>query len=293
MTKTVWVFPGQGSQVKDMGVDLFSLPEAKEKLELSQQILGWSVPEICTSEEEKLSHTPYTQPALYTVESILVDLMRSRGAKPQLVAGHSLGEYVALYAAGVFNFQAGLALVKRRSELMNEAKEGQMAALIGFDRNELEDKIAQNEDVVIANDNSPAQVVISGTKAALDEIIANIKVKRAVKLKVSRAFHSPFMESASAEFEKVLDSVPFTDAEIYVISNVDPTPATAADILKERLKRQIVGSVRWREISLQLPKEGVEKVVEIGPGKVLTGLIKRTCSGLTLQNISSVADLPN
>ena len=294
MTKTAWVFPGQGSQAKKMGVDLLSLPEAKEKFELAQQILGWSVPEICQS-EEKLSHTPYTQPALYTVESILVDLMRSRGAKPQLVAGHSLGEYVALYAAGVFNFQAGLALVKRRSELMNEAAEGQMAALIGFDREELEEKIAQNKykDVVIANDNSPAQVVISGTEAAVDEIIANIKVKRAVKLKVSRAFHSHFMESASAEFEKVLDSVPFTDAKIAVISNVDPTPATAAEILKERLKRQIVGSVRWREISLQLPKEGVEKVVEIGPGKVLTGLIKRTCSGLTLQNVSSAADLPN
>ncbi|NER34496.1 MAG: ACP S-malonyltransferase [Oscillatoria sp. SIO1A7] len=294
MTKTVWVFPGQGSQVKDMGVDLFSLPEAKEKLEFAQQILGWSVPEICKS-EEKLSHTPYTQPALYTVESLLVDLMRSRGAKPQLVAGHSLGEYVALYAAGVFNFQAGLALVKQRSELMNKADEGQMAALMGFDREELEEKIAQNKykDVVIANDNSPAQVVISGTKAAVEEIIANIKVKRAVKLKVSKAFHSPFMESASAEFEKVLDSVPFTDAEIAVISNVDPTPATAAEILKERLKRQIVGSVRWREISLQLPEEGVERVVEIGPGKVLTGLIKRTCSGLTLQNVSSAADLPN
>ena len=292
MTKTAWVFPGQGSQAKGMGVDLFSLPEAKEKLEFAQQILGSSVPEICQS-EEKLSHTFNTQPALYTVESILVDLMRSRGAKPQLVAGHSLGEYVALYAAGVFNFQAGLALVKRRSELMNEAAEGQMAALIGFDREQLEEKIAKNDDVVIANDNSPAQVVISGTEAAVDEIIANIKVKRAVKLKVSRAFHSPFMESASAEFDKVLDSVPFTDAEIAVISNVDPTPTTAADILKERLKRQIVGSVRWREISLQLPKEGVERVVEIGPGKVLTGLIKRTCSGLTLQNVSSAADLPN
>ena len=293
MTKTAWVFPGQGSQAVGMGVDLLSLPKAKAKFELAEQILGWSIPEICQSQEDKLSHTPYTQPALYTVESILADLMQARGARPELVAGHSLGEYVALYVAGVFNFQAGLALVKRRSELMYRAAEGKMAALMGFDREELELQIGQTADVVIANDNSPSQVVISGTEAAVDGVIANIKVKRAVKLKVTRAFHSPFMEPASAEFDKVLDSVPFTDAKIPVISNVEPTPATAADILKERLKRQIVGSVRWREISLQLQKEGVERVVEIGPGKVLTGLIKRTCSGLTLQNASSAADLPN
>lgn len=293
MTKTAWVFPGQGSQAIGMGVDLLSLPEAKAKFEAAEQILGWSVPEICQSQEEKLSHTPYTQPALYVIESILAEEMQARGARPQLVAGHSLGEYVALYVAGVFDFQAGLALVKRRSELMHEAPEGQMAALMGFDREELENKIGETKDVVIANDNSPAQAVISGTKAAVEQVIANIKVKRAVTLKVTRAFHSPFMAPASASFEKVLESVPFTDAKIPVISNVEPTLTTAADVLKERLIGQMVGSVRWREISLQLPEEGVERVVEIGPGKVLTGLIKRTCSGLTLENVSSAADLPN
>jgi [acyl-carrier-protein] S-malonyltransferase len=275
-----------------MGADLLDLPFAKAKFEQAKQILGWDVLEICQSQEDKLSRTFYTQPCLYVVESILTDLLIERGQLPNLVAGHSLGEYVALYAARVFDFDTGLRLVKRRAELMDSASDGMMAALIGFDREQLEQKIQETPDVVLANDNSPAQVVISGTPEAVQNLLAQIKVKRAVTLNVSGAFHSPLMAAPAAEFQDVLESVPFADAQFPVLSNVEPVPAVEASVLKNRLQRQMTGSVRWREISMQLPVEGIEKVVEIGPGKVLTGLIKRMCPDLVLENIGSLAELP-
>jgi [acyl-carrier-protein] S-malonyltransferase len=145
--------------------------------------------------------------------------------------------------------------------------------------------------VVLANDNNPAQVVISGTIAAVETVLSQVKAKRAVTLNVSGAFHSPLMADAAADFQPVLDRVSFAPATVPVLSNVDPTPATDAAILKDRLSRQMTGSVRWREISLQLPQEGVQTVVEVGPGTVLTGLIKRTCADLALRNVSGSADL--
>lgn len=292
MTKTAWVFPGQGSQAVGMGLDLKDLPSAQSKFEKAQEILGWNILEICQSQDDKLARTLYTQPCLYVVESILADVLLERGNTPALVAGHSLGEYVALYAARVFDFEAGLRLVKRRSELMDSASDGMMAALIGFDREQLEQQIKETPNVVLANDNSPAQVVISGTPEAVKEVMAKIKVKRAVPLNVSGAFHSPLMADAAAQFQEVLESVPFTDAQVPVLSNVEPLPAVDAAILKNRLQRQMTGSVRWREITMQLPVENIEQVVEIGPGKVLTGLIKRMCPNVALENIGSLAELP-
>lgn len=291
MTKTAWVFPGQGSQAVGMGVDLLDLPTAKIKFEQAEQILGWSVPEICQNEAE-LSRTLYTQPCLYVVESILVDLMRDRGYQPDFVAGHSLGEYVALYAAGVFDFEAGLRLVKRRAELMESVAGGKMAALMMFDRDLLEQEIQNTPDVTLANDNSPAQVVISGTPEAVQAILTRVKSKRSVLLNVSGAFHSPFMATAAAEFQKVLDTLAFRDAQVPVLSNVEPTPEVKAEVLKQRLSQQMTGSVRWREITYNLPEQGIERVVEIGPGKVLTGLIKRMCPDLALANVGSLAELP-
>jgi [acyl-carrier-protein] S-malonyltransferase len=291
MTKTAWVFPGQGSQAIGMGADLLNLPVAKNRFEQANQILGWDVLEICQSPDDKVSRTLYTQPCLYVVESILADILSERGNTPNLVAGHSLGEYVALYVARVFDFEAGLRLVKRRAELMDNAYGGMMVALIGFDRDQLEQQIQQTPDVVLANDNSPAQVVISGTPEAVQNVLSTIKTKRAVPLKVSGAFHSPLMAQAATEFENVLQSVPFANAQFPVLSNVEPVPAIEADVLKTRLQRQMTGSVRWREISLQLPQESIDRVVEIGPGKVLTGLIKRMCPDLVLENVASLADL--
>lgn len=293
MAKTAWVFPGQGSQAIGMGIDLLELSYAKDKFAAAEEILGWSVGEICQRGDDLISRTLYTQPSMYVIESILADLLRLRGQQPDLVAGHSLGEYVALYVAGVFEWSAGLRLVKRRAELMDSVAGGMMAALIGFDREQLEQQIQQTPDVVLANDNSPAQVVISGTPAAVEAVISQVKKKRAIPLNVSGAFHSPLMAAAASEFQQVLASVTFKPAQIPVLSNVEPIASMDAQVLKERLSRQITGSVRWRETSVRLLEEGIERVVEIGPGTVLTGLIKRTCPNLILENVSSLEGLPD
>ena len=291
MSKTAWVFPGQGSQAVGMDVDLAELPAAQPKFEQAQQILGWSVVARCQGDEVELSRTLYTQPCLYVIESILADLLKERGQLPELVAGHSLGEYVALYVANVFDFETGLRLVKRRAELMDAAAGGKMAALMKFDREQLKQKLDKLPDVVIANDNSAEQVVVSGTPEGVDAILAQVKAKRAVPLKVSGAFHSPLMAWAAQQFQNVLQSVEFADAEVPVLSNVEPAPASEGARLKDRLMRQITEAVRWREIMLQLPELGVSQVIEVGPGKVLTGLVKRTCPDLALKNVGSMAEL--
>lgn len=290
MTKTAWVFPGQGSQSQGMGSNLFDQPLAKEKFAQAEEILGWSVIDICQNDPDKLSQTLYTQPCLYVVETILADLVKQK-YQPDLVAGHSLGEYIALYVAGVFEWSAGLRLVKRRAELMDSAAGGMMAALMNFDREQLESAIANHPEVVLANDNSPAQVVISGTPEAVKLVMSQVKSKRAMPLKVSGAFHSHLMKPAAQEFQKILISVDFQRASVPVLSNIEPIPTVEADVLKQRLIDQMTGGVRWREIALALPENGIEKVVEIGPGNVLTGLIKRTCSGLTLENIKNITDV--
>ncbi|MEL7316407.1 MAG: ACP S-malonyltransferase [Cyanobacteria bacterium J06559_3] len=292
MVKTAWVFPGQGSQSIRMGADLMELPLAQERLAIADDILGWSVKNICQSEDDKVSNTLHTQPCLYFVESLLVDLLKAQGHDLDLAAGHSLGEYVALYAAGVFDFGVGLRLVKLRGELMSQAAPGgAMAALIGFDRDELKAKIAATEGVTLANDNNPSQVVISGNAEAVDAVMHTVKSKRAVKLNVSGAFHSPLMAPAAREFQEVLDAVPFQAPQMPVLSNVDPTPTTDADTLKQRLAQQMTGSVRWREISLALPEHGIEQVIEVGPGNVLTGLIKRTVKTVQLSNVGTLEQL--
>jgi [acyl-carrier-protein] S-malonyltransferase len=289
--KTAWVFPGQGSQVLGMGVDLLAIDSAKATFDRAAEILGWSIVDICQNDEVKLANTQYTQPCLYVIESIFVDLLNQKGLTPAVVAGHSLGEFVALYAAGVFDFETGLQLVKRRAELMAQASEGGMTALLGFDRSQLDDAIAATEGVVLANDNSAAQAVISGTAAGIAAVVAQIKLKRAIPLKVSGAFHSPMMATAATEFSKLLAPITFHDAKIPVLSNVSPIPATDGAELKSRLDRQITGSVRWREISLQLPELGIIQAIEVGPGKVLGGLIKRTCEGVAVVCMGTRSDL--
>lgn len=292
MTKTAWVFPGQGSQAIGMGLDLLDTKIGKQRFEAAASILGWSVSEVCGEDETRLSQTNYTQPCLYVVSAIFSDLLTEKGLKPDLVAGHSLGEYVALYSAQVFDFESGLKLVQKRSTLMSQASDGKMAALMGFDRDQLSQTVDSTDGVVLANDNHAGQVVISGTLDAVDSVLGSIKIKRAVELNVSGAFHSPLMADAAGEYESVLNSIDFKPAQVPVVSNVEPTPSTDPATLQTRLIQQMTGPVRWRETALVFADQGIESVMEVGPGKVLTGLVKRTCKEMTLTNINSLESLP-
>ena len=291
-----WVFPGQGSQKLGMADDLLSLPGAKERFDFASELLGRDLLEICRGINDAnhlsdLNDTRNTQPALFVVESLLVDDLIRQGRSASLLAGHSLGEIVALYAAQVFDANTALRLLQRRSELMANAGGGAMAALIGFDRNQLEELVNLSEGVVIANDNSSSQVVLSGSPEAVKKLCNALTCKRIIPLQVSGAFHSPYMEEASKAFAAELDAVIFHDATTPVISNADPTPTSDPELLKQRLKKQMISGVRWRETMEVLVREGIITLVEIGPGNVLSGLAKRSFKGLTISQLSNSSDL--
>ena len=285
-----WVFPGQGSQKVGMADGVLELPGARERFATASELLGRDLLAICAGEGD-LNDTRNTQPGLFVIESLLVDRLKEQGRSAQLVAGHSLGELVALYAAGVFDAETGLRLMKTRSELMAAAGGGAMTAVMGFDRAQLEDLVAVTEGVVIANDNSSAQVVLSGSPEAVAAVTSQLTCKRAIPLAVSGAFHSPFMASAAEAFAAELEAVPFADAVIPVLSNTDPTPETSGAALKARLRNQMTSGVRWRETMERFSADGIDTAVEIGPGNVLSGLIKRSCEGITTAQITSAADL--
>ncbi|NJK35277.1 MAG: ACP S-malonyltransferase [Oscillatoriales cyanobacterium SM2_2_1] len=289
--KTVWVFPGQGSQTVGMGIDLAQV--GKEKLAIASEILGWSVLERCRGDATLLAQTEITQPCLLTISAILTDVLHERGARPHLVAGHSLGEYSALYAAGVLDFVTALRLVQGRSQRMAAMKDGAMVALLGADRQQLEammpEVTGQYGVVVLANDNSADQVVISGTVAAVQAVIATVKAKRAIPLPVSGAFHSPLMAEAAAEFSILLEQAHWASARCPVLTSGAPErPTTDPDLLRTHLQHQMTSPVRWRELCHYFAAQGFERALEVGAGKVLTGLIKRTAPQLQLININTL-----
>ena len=292
-----WVFPGQGSQKAGMADPVLTLPGAQERFDLASELLGRDLLAICRGEvsgsadPSDLNDTRNTQPALFVVESLIVDELLRQSREPDLVAGHSLGELVALYAAGVFDAATGLALMQRRSELMANAGGGAMTAVIGFDRSELEEVVNATEGVVIANDNSDAQVVLSGSPAAVNSVSETVSCKRAIPLAVSGAFHSPFMAKAADAFATHLDGLSFQDARFPVLSNTDPTPSLDSAELKQRLRRQMTTGVRWRETMTGMTSAGVDTLVEIGPGNVLSGLAKRAMKGVTTSQLASAGDL--
>jgi [acyl-carrier-protein] S-malonyltransferase len=290
-----WVFPGQGSQKVGMASGVLELPGAHERFAAASELLGRDLLAICAGEASgdltDLNDTRNTQPALFVIESLLVDGLKAQGRSAQLVAGHSLGELVALYAAGVFDAETGLRLMNVRSELMAAAGGGAMTAVMGFDRAQLEELVAATEGVVIANDNSSAQVVLSGSPEAVAAVSGQLTCKRAIPLAVSGAFHSPFMAMAAEAFAHELEAVPFADAAIPVLSNTDPTPETSGAALKARLRSQMTTGVRWRETMERFSADSITTAVEIGPGNVLSGLIKRSCEGITTAQIASAADL--
>ena len=296
--QTAWFFPGQGSQKLGMGKDVLELNDAKGRFDLASNIFNKDLYQICglqtenNSEEESLNNTKNTQICLFLVESILLDSLKSKGYKPDYLAGHSLGEITALYAAEVLSFEECVSLIKIRSELMSSAVKGSMAALIGFDIEELRKSVEAMDDVVIANDNSSSQVVLSGKREELENLSKIISCKRFIFLNVSGAFHSHFMKEPSQKFSSYLDSLNFKEPIIPVISNSNPTICSNSNELKIRLKDQMCNGVRWRETMDLIREQGKDiHIVEIGPSNVLGGLAKRHLKNIIISQVSSAKEI--
>ena len=296
--QTAWFFPGQGSQKLGMGKDVLELNDAKGRFDLASNIFNKDLYQICglqtenNSEEESLNNTKNTQICLFLVESILLDSLKSKGYKPDYLAGHSLGEITALYAAEVLSFEECVSLIKIRSELMSSAVKGSMAALIGFDIEELRKSVEAMDDVVIANDNSSSQVVLSGKREELENLSKIISCKRFIFLNVSGAFHSHFMKEPSQKFSSYLDGLNFKEPIVPVISNANPTICSNSNELKIRLKDQMCNGVRWRETMDLIREQGKDiHIVEIGPSNVLGGLAKRHLKNIIISQVSSAKEI--
>jgi [acyl-carrier-protein] S-malonyltransferase len=280
-----FMFPGQGSQAVGMGKDLAEkFPAAKKRFDDADRILGRGLSGICfQGPEDELKVTSTTQPALFTLEAAIVDVLAEKGIRPAVVMGHSLGEYSALYAAGVVGFKEGLALVARRGELMAQAGKsapGAMAAVVGMEKEKIAVLLTSitGGTVVCANENTPEQTVISGDVSAVNtacEMLKAAGAKRAILLPVSGAFHSPLMAAAAAEFEKALTGVAFGNPSCPVICNVTAKGETNGQTIKNLLVKQLVSPVRWVDSVLYLKGLGITAALEVGPGAVLQGLVKK------------------
>lgn len=280
---TTYVFPGQGSQVKGMGGSLFS--EFPDIVQKADQILGYSIATLCLEDpNNQLNQTNFTQPALYVVNALsYLKKLQETGTKPDYLAGHSLGEYNALFAANVFDFETGLKLVQKRGALMSQATGGGMAAVVGLKNDVVQAVLEQNKlaDISIANYNSYTQVVISGPKEAIlsaEPFFSKAGAMLYMPLKVSGAFHSPYMNKAQTEFAEFIKNFSFSNPKIPVIANVNATPYQE-DKIQSNLTEQISHSVMWTQSVDYLIKHNESVFVEIGPGKVLTGLIARIQKG--------------
>jgi [acyl-carrier-protein] S-malonyltransferase len=282
--KQVFLYPGQGSQVLGMGVAAADeYPNAAAVFDLASDAAGYDMRALCAEGPiEKLSRTRYTQPAMFTVEVALTEILRDAGITPDCVAGHSLGEFAAWYAAGVYTFEDAFRLVSERGRLMDEADpegRGAMAAVIGPDRDIVEEACTETEGVVVlANLNAPGQFIISGEKTAVEhagDLLMARGARRVLPLKVSGAFHSPLMKGIREEFARMVADTPLDDAEIPVFANVTAQPVTDAGEIARLMVEQLTSPVRWIDIVAALVADGVERGIEVGPGNVLAGLVKR------------------
>jgi [acyl-carrier-protein] S-malonyltransferase len=278
-----YVFPGQGAQFVGMGKDLYeNSPVAKEMFDKANEILGFSITDLMfDGTDEDLKQTKVTQPAIF-LHSVILAKTLGDTFKPEMVAGHSLGEFSALTANGTLSFEDGLTLVSKRAQAMQKACEREpstMAAIVGLDDEIVEKACSEiNEVVVPANYNTVGQIVISGSEKGIDmaiEKLSALGAKRALKLKVGGAFHSPLMEPARVELEAAIDATQFNKPSCTVYQNVPATAVTDPDEIKKNLKLQLTAPVKWTQTIKNMLADGATSFTEVGPGKVLQGLIKK------------------
>jgi len=281
--KTAYVFPGQGAQFVGMGQDLYNLnEETKALFEKANDILGFRITDIMFSgTDEELKQTNVTQPAIF-LHSVILAKALGDSFQPDMVAGHSLGEFSALVAAGALSFEDGLKLVSQRANAMQKACELQpstMAAILGLEDAIVEEICAKVDEVVVAaNYNCPGQLVISGSIEGVDKacaLLTEAGAKRALKLNVGGAFHSPLMESAKVELQAAIEATDILSPRCPIYQNIDAQPQTEPAIIKQNLIAQLTGAVRWTQTVQNMLADCATAFVEVGPGNVLQGLVKK------------------
>lgn len=304
MSKTAFVFPGQGAQAVGMGKDVYeAFDRSRSIFEQADEALGFSLSSIIfEGPDDALKQTANTQPALLTVSVALLKALEGRGLKPDYVAGHSLGEYSALVAAGVLSFEDAVRTVRARGQFMEQAVPsglGAMAAVLGAERETLAALCAvitaEGSAVELANVNCPGQIVVSGTAAGVQAVVERGKeeagAKRVIPLEVSGPFHSSLMKPAAANLQETLATINMKDASVPVVANVTARVATAADEIRSLLVEQVYSPVLWEDSVRYLIEQGVDTFVEIGSGTVLAGLIKKIDKNVRVISINSISAL--
>lgn len=301
MTKKIaFLFPGQGAQAVGMGKDLYENCEsAKKVFDTANVVLGKSITDLCfEGPEDALKQTVNTQPCIVTMSIAALEALKSAcGITPSYTAGHSLGEYCAMYASGVMSLETALKAIQKRADLMGQTKGGAMAAVLNSTEEAIKESLKEASEVGyvdVANYNSPAQVVITGDEKAVakaGELLLAKGARRVVPLAVSGAFHSKFMENAGHEFEKFVADLDLNNAEVPVFTNVDATATTNAEDFRVKMPKQIYSSVHWTQTIQKMVEDGVEIFVEIGPGKVLAGLNKKIAPAAKVYNVFDKASL--
>ena len=298
MSRIAFIYPGQGAQVCGMGQDFYEQTETGKKVfDLATEILGFSLPELCFEKNDRLDITEYTQAAMVTTSIAMTKVLEENGVKPDVTAGLSLGEYCALYAAGVMSEKDAIATVRQRGILMQEAVpvgQGAMAAVLAMDASAIEEVIADIDGVQIANYNCPGQIVISGKKDAVETACEQLKeagAKRTIMLNVSGPFHSKMLTGAGEKLGEVLASVEVHKPQIPYVANVTASYVTEADEVKPLLTKQVSSSVRWQQSVETMLADGVDTFIEIGPGKTLAGFMRKIDRSAKVYNVEKLEDV--